>query len=59
MSIFGDAALIVATLGGPVFAVQAQTFLERRRAGAARRLNVFRTVMPLGALACRQPMSRH
>ncbi len=45
MSIFSDGALIVATLGGPILAVQAQKFLERRREKAARRLNVFRTVM--------------
>ena len=45
MSIFSDAALIIATLGGPIFAVQAQTFLERRRAAAARRLDVFRALM--------------
>jgi hypothetical protein len=45
MAAFSDAVLILATLGGPILAVQAQTFLERRRASTARRLNVFRTVM--------------
>lgn len=45
MPAFSDLALIVATLGGPIFAVQAQTFLERRRSAASRRLNVFRTLL--------------
>ncbi len=45
MATFSDAVLIIATAAGPVLAVQAQTFLERRRASNARRLNLFRTVM--------------
>jgi len=45
MAGFSDAVLIVATLLGPVFAVQAQKFLERRRDASARRDKIFRTLM--------------
>ncbi len=42
---FSDIAIILATISGPILAVQAQMFLERRRAAAGRRLNVFRTLL--------------
>jgi hypothetical protein len=40
-----DVAIAFATLLGPVLAIQAQTFLERRRALKGRRLNVFYALM--------------
>ncbi|UJW76387.1 DUF6680 family protein [Rhizobium sp. SL42] len=40
-----DVAIICATLLGPVLAVQAQKFLERRREVKERRLAIFRTLM--------------
>jgi hypothetical protein len=45
MSLFGTVAIILATLGGPVFAVQVQKYLERRRASHERRLAIFRALM--------------
>ncbi len=40
-----DVAIVGATLLGPVLAVQAQKFLERRREVKERRLAIFRTLM--------------
>jgi hypothetical protein len=40
-----DVAIVAATLLGPVFAVQAQMFLERRRARSSRREQIFHTLM--------------
>jgi hypothetical protein len=40
-----DIAVIVATLLGPVLAVQVQKYLERWRDEAERRKNVFKTLM--------------
>lgn len=40
-----DWAIVIATLLGPVLAIQAQAFLERRRAEKNRRLNVFYALM--------------
>lgn len=40
-----DLAIIGATLLGPILAVQAQKYLERRRATNDRRLQIFRTLM--------------
>jgi hypothetical protein len=37
--------IILATLVGPILAVQAQKFLERSREGRLRRLSIFRTLM--------------
>jgi hypothetical protein len=45
MSLLGTLAIILATLCGPVFAVQVQKYLERRRAAHERRLAIFRTLM--------------
>lgn len=40
-----DIAIIFATLAGPILAVQAQMWLERRRIRKERRLAIFRTLM--------------
>ena len=40
-----DVALILATVAGPVFAVQAQKFVERVRAARDRREGVFKALM--------------
>lgn len=40
-----DWMIILATLVGPILAVQAQKFLERSREGRLRRLSIFRTLM--------------
>jgi hypothetical protein len=40
-----DVAIIFATLIGPVLAVQAQTWLERKRVRRERQLTIFRTLM--------------
>jgi hypothetical protein len=40
-----DIAIIFATVAGPVLAVQAQKFLERRREKADRQADLFRTLM--------------
>jgi len=45
MSLLGTLAIILATLCGPVFAVQIQKYLERRRSAHERRLAIFRTLM--------------
>jgi len=41
----GDVAIVFATLLGPVFAVQAQKWLERRQEKRERRVAIFRTLM--------------
>ena len=40
-----DIVIVVATLLGPIFAVQAQKWLERRRETRERRLEIFRNLM--------------
>lgn len=40
-----DLAIVVATFLGPIVAVQAQKFLDRRQAHVERRLTIFRTLM--------------
>ena len=40
-----DVAIVLATASGPIFAVQAQKCLERRRSVQERRLLIFRTLM--------------
>lgn len=45
-----DLAIVVATLFGPVFAVQAQKFVERRREQKQRRIAVFRALMTTRAV---------
>jgi hypothetical protein len=40
-----DIAIVLAALLGPVFAVQVQVFLERRREQKRRRTNIFHTLM--------------
>jgi hypothetical protein len=40
-----DVAIVVSTLLGPILAVQAQMWLERRRQANARRVDLFRTLM--------------
>lgn len=40
-----DVAIVAATLLGPVFAVQAQKWLDRHRAIVDRRVTIFRTLM--------------
>ena len=42
---FTDVAIVLATLLGPIFAVQAQRFIDLRREKRQRRLNVFYTLM--------------
>lgn len=42
---WADVAIIFATLPGPIFAVQAQKWLERRRVEKEHRLAIFRTLM--------------
>jgi hypothetical protein len=42
---WADASIVFATLGGPVLAVQAQKWLERRRSVDERRHAIFRTLM--------------
>lgn len=41
----GDLAIVIATLLGPVLAVQVQKWVERGRAQSQRRITVFRTLM--------------
>jgi hypothetical protein len=45
-----DYAIIAATFFGPIFAVQAQSFLDRRRERNRRQLDVFRTLMTMRAV---------
>jgi hypothetical protein len=40
-----DVAIVVAAILGPILAVQAQVFLDRRRALRGRRLNIFHALM--------------
>jgi hypothetical protein len=40
-----DAAIVIATVGGPILAVQAQKWLERDRTIMERRRQIFRTLM--------------
>jgi hypothetical protein len=40
-----DIAIVIATLFGPILAVQAQVFLERRRERQGRRATIFHTLM--------------
>jgi hypothetical protein len=47
---FTDVAIVVATLLGPILAVQAQKWLERDRVVRDRRLQVFRTLMTTRAM---------
>ncbi len=41
----GDLAIVASTLLGPILAVQAQSWVERRRAGDQRRVAIFRALM--------------
>ena len=51
MSTYVTIAVIAATLFGPVFAVQAQAFLERGRQRRLRQETIFRTLMATRAVA--------
>jgi hypothetical protein len=50
-----DIIMIVAVLAGPVLAVQAQAFIERRREKRERRLRLFRTLMATRARKAAEP----
>ena len=41
----GDIAIVIATMAGPVLAVQAQKWIERSRATKQRQISIFRTLM--------------
>jgi hypothetical protein len=45
MFTFTDVSIVIATLAGPVLAVQAQKFIERSRETRSRKLNIFHTLM--------------
>jgi hypothetical protein len=46
-----DALIIIATLSGPIIAVQVTRFLDERKETRGRKLQVFKTLMPTRAYA--------